>query len=86
MGVTKVAVSIPAPLFEAVEAERLRSGETRSELVQRALQLLLGRRQDEEDIRRYIEGYRKHPETDEEIQAIDAAGVKILSQMPWDED
>lgn len=86
MSAAKVAVSIPAPLFEATEAERRRTGETRSELVQRAIELLLARRRLEEDERRYVEGYRKYPETEEEIRVIDAAGVAVLSQMPWDED
>lgn len=86
MGAAKVAVSIPSSLFAAVEAERQRSGETRSELVQRAVELLLARRRLEEDERQYIEGYRKYPETEEEIRVIDAAGVAVLSQMPWDED
>lgn len=86
MSAVKVAVSMPAKLFEAAEAERERSGETRSEFIQHALEILLARRRLEEDERRYVEGYRKYPETDEEVRVIDAAGVAVLSQMPWDED
>jgi Arc/MetJ-type ribon-helix-helix transcriptional regulator len=84
MGAAKVAVSIPPSLFEAAEAERRRTGETRSELVQRAVELLLARRRLEEDERRYIEGYRKYPETDEEVEIINAAGLAVLATQPWD--
>jgi metal-responsive CopG/Arc/MetJ family transcriptional regulator len=85
MSVAKVAVSIPSPLLKAVEAERRRTGETRSELVRKALETLLARRRLDEDERRYAEGYRLYPETDEEVRIIDAAGAAVLSTVPWDD-
>jgi metal-responsive CopG/Arc/MetJ family transcriptional regulator len=85
MGAAKVAVSVPAQLFEAMEAERHRTGETRSELVQQAVELLLKRRSTEEDDRRYAEAYRKYPETDEQVAVIGAAGLEVLRVFPYED-
>jgi len=85
MGAAKVAVSVPARLFEAMEAERHRTGETRSELVQQAVELLLKRRSTEEDDRRYAEAYRKYPETDEEVEAFTAGAMEALRAVPWED-
>jgi len=85
MGAAKVAVSVPARLFEAMESERHRTGETRSELVQQAVELLLKRRSTEEDDRRYAEAYRRFPDTDEEVAVISAAGMEILRVLPWED-
>lgn len=43
-----------------------------------------GGRQERADIERYVRGYREFPETDAEIEAVDAAGQETLAQEPWE--
>jgi metal-responsive CopG/Arc/MetJ family transcriptional regulator len=66
---SKVAISLPTKIFEAIEQERKESGESRSELFRQAIEILLHRRQEEEKLRQYILGYQQMPETKEEITA-----------------
>ncbi len=82
-GTNKVAISLPGDMFDAIEQERKESGESRSELFRRAIEMLLHRRQEEEHIKQYIRGYKEMPETEEEIAAADQAAVSILAQEPW---
>ena len=64
----KVAISLPTALLERLEALRARTGETRSAVVRRALELLLHRLDHFEAVREYVEGYRLHPETDDDLR------------------
>jgi len=82
-GTNKVAISLPDEIFNAIEQERKESGESRSELFRRAIEMLLRRRQEEEHIKQYIRGYKRMPETKEEIAAADQAAVAILAEEPW---
>ncbi len=82
-GTNKVAISLPCETFKAIEQERKESGESRSELFRRAIEMLLRRRQEEAKIRQYARGYELMPETPEEIKAADHAAVAILTEEPW---
>ena len=84
MTAAKVAVSIPASLFEAVEEKRRSSGQTRSQFVQRALETLLERLEVQEAERQYVEGYNRQPETDGEVAAVHEAGLAALRAQPWE--
>ena len=68
---TKVAVSIPRPLYQAVERIRKASGQSRSAVIQAAL------------VREYEAGYRRKPEGRREIKAAEAAAVRLLSNEDW---
>ena len=59
---TKVAVSIPDPLYRAVERARLRARKSRSAVVQEALRDWLRRGTQAELVRDYESGYRARPE------------------------
>lgn len=83
MNSAKIAVSVPAPLLERLEAVRRRSGRSRSALVAEALQAWLDQAEPDDDDRRYVEGYLKHPERTEETAGVAAAA--IASWEPWDE-
>jgi metal-responsive CopG/Arc/MetJ family transcriptional regulator len=80
---SKVAISLPAGILDSVECERKESGESRSEFFRQAIEMLLHKRKEEEDIKQYIRGYKKLPETREEIAAADQAAVSLLAQEPW---
>jgi metal-responsive CopG/Arc/MetJ family transcriptional regulator len=80
---TKIAISLPEDMLAVVEQERRESGESRSELFRRAVEMLLRRRREQEMSERYIRAYQQTPETKEEIEAARHAASAILSEESW---
>jgi metal-responsive CopG/Arc/MetJ family transcriptional regulator len=74
----KVAVSIPGPLYKAVEGARRRAGKTRSAVVQEALRDWLRREAQAELVREYEAGYRARPEDATDAEAALATAVGLL--------
>jgi len=81
--ISKIAISLPEEILEAVEREREESGETRSGIFRRAVELLLRQRKEREMSGRYINAYRQIPETQEEIEAARRSASAILAEEPW---
>jgi len=79
----KVAISLPEEVLSAVEKERKGSGESRSQIFRRAVELLLRQRREKELSEQYIRAYQKSPETREEIDASRYSANSILSEEPW---
>ncbi len=69
MSTTRIAVSLPPDLLEKVERARKRRSLSRSAVVQRGLRAWLEAQRDSARVRRYVDAYRKQPETDEEVAA-----------------
>ena len=67
MSAAKIAVSVPSALFEEVERVRRRKGLTRSAVVERGLRAWLRAHRDADRVRAYVEAYRRHPESDDEV-------------------
>jgi Arc/MetJ-type ribon-helix-helix transcriptional regulator len=82
----KIAVSLDADLLRRVERLRGRSGESRSALVSRALRLLTHEEEEALRVREYVQAYRDHPETPQEVVATRAAAKRSLATIPWDEE
>ena len=80
----KVAISLPPELLARVEQWRARTGESRSAVVRRALELLLRRLDHFEAVREYVEAYEVHPETEED-ERLGAPTPEELSRDEWDE-
>jgi len=80
----KIAISLPASLAGKIERERKRTGETRSALVRRAVERWFAEREERARIAAYVEGYRTHPESEEEIAAAEAGAVSLLGGEPWE--
>ncbi|MBM2824919.1 MAG: 1 protein [Dehalococcoidales bacterium] len=80
---TKVAISLPEHVLEAIEKERKARGESRSEFFRRAAEKLLKEGQESKAIETYIRGYCVTPESTDEVEAIHRAGVAVLSEEPW---
>jgi metal-responsive CopG/Arc/MetJ family transcriptional regulator len=80
---TKIAISLPEDVLDAIEKERNGSGESRSLLFRRAVELLLRQRREKELNEQYISAYRQEPETEEEIEASRRAAGSILSEELW---
>ncbi|MCL5021864.1 MAG: ribbon-helix-helix protein, CopG family [Nitrospirae bacterium] len=79
----KLAISISSEDFKAIETIRKREGITRSGVVREAIRLLRNKTEKDRLIRLYEEGYRKHPESLQEIKAKEKASLEALSQEDW---
>ena len=80
---TKIAISLPEAILSAVEKERKASGESRSELFRRAVEMLLRRNREQAMSERYVRAYEQMPETREEIDAARTAASAILAGELW---
>ncbi len=74
----KIAVTVPAPLYKAMETARKRQARTRSAVVQEALRHWLRQQAHATLVREYEEGYRRRPETKGEIDAAMATAIGLL--------
>lgn len=81
--VTKIAISLPQEVLNAVEQERKATGESRSEFFRRAVEALLHRRREQHLSERYVDGYQRMPESPEEVEAARRAAGSILDEEPW---
>ena len=81
---SKIAVSLSSTLLERVERARHETGETRSAFVRRAVELALLADKEKALRARYLEGYRKHPETTKEVRAAEASAARLLAEEPWE--
>jgi hypothetical protein len=72
----KVAVSLPADLFRAVEKARRQTEQTRSAVFQQALYRWLASHRQEELVQRYTDGYLRAPEAKAEIEEATALAVQ----------
>lgn len=61
------------------------TGESRSAFVARALQALIAQQQEKEEVRRYVEGYRRMPDTGPEIAGARASARQAVRYEEWDE-
>jgi metal-responsive CopG/Arc/MetJ family transcriptional regulator len=80
---SKIAISLPEEVLTAVEKEREGSGESRSQIFRRAVELLLRQRKEREMSERYIHAYQQSPETKEEVAAARRAASSVLAEEPW---
>jgi metal-responsive CopG/Arc/MetJ family transcriptional regulator len=79
----KVAISLPENVLKAVEKERKRRGESRSEFFRRAAEKLLKQEKESKKVETYILGYRNMPESAEEIEEVHKTGSTALAEEPW---
>ncbi|MEK7879201.1 MAG: ribbon-helix-helix protein, CopG family [candidate division NC10 bacterium] len=76
-------MSIPSGLYRAVEQVRKASGKSRSAVIQDALRHWLDSQAHAALVREYEAGYRRKPEGRREINAAEAAAVRLLSAEDW---
>ena len=85
MGKTvKIAISLPSELLASAERARAARGETRSEFVRQAIEARLARDEQQAAIDQYIEGYRRDPESEDEILIASLLATKAIAQDPWE--
>ncbi len=85
MKAVKIAISVPAPTFAAVERVRRRLGKSRSAAVSLALEEWLRNVDLRDADRRYIEAYQQQPETlDELAERAALAGQATSHWSAWE--
>lgn len=79
-------VTISLSYSDLKDADRIRrsTGENRSAFFKRLLRDEIARRKERQKADRYVEGYRKKPETPDEIKQAMATGLTILAEEPWE--
>ena len=80
----KIAISLPGDLVQTVERLRKLTGETRSAFIKRAIEMALKKRAQKVLIAKYVDGYRKQPETINEIAAAEATATHLFAGEPWE--
>ncbi|MFP3941238.1 MAG: ribbon-helix-helix domain-containing protein [Thermoanaerobaculia bacterium] len=81
----KISISIPEDVLERAERERRQTGESRSELFRRALEVLFEKQRQEAAVRRYVEGYVAEPETEYEVASAGAVSPAAFEEgEDWD--
>jgi metal-responsive CopG/Arc/MetJ family transcriptional regulator len=81
--IVKISVSLPVEILKAVEGECKIRGESRSRFFRHAVERLLDQQHAQEAVKRYVEGYRQQPETDEEVALAHQISSAVLKQEPW---
>jgi metal-responsive CopG/Arc/MetJ family transcriptional regulator len=80
----KISVSVPSEVLERADRERETTGESRSEFVRQAIEERVRRMAEAERVERYVQGYRKSPETPEEVASAFAMSRAALAGEPWE--
>jgi|TARA_B100001971_G_C17712161_1_gene296998 metal-responsive CopG/Arc/MetJ family transcriptional regulator len=80
----KIAISLPESLLRDIERECEARQETRSEFLRHAVEAYLRKEREREMEAQYIRGYLEMPETEEEVEWVQAVGLAALAQEPWE--
>lgn len=75
----RVAISLPDDLFDDMERARSREGLDRSSWLQALIRERFKGRTRAEKIARYVEGYRRFPETADDLAWADAAARELFA-------
>ena len=76
----KVAVSLPKEQFRLAERRRRLLHVSRSAMVREALSRWLKAMEEDEAVRRYVEGYQRHPESKRSWKAIERMQVEAIAK------
>lgn len=79
----KIAISLPKEDFKKLESVRKKLGLQRSTIIDKAIRFWLKNLEKEEMIRQYEDGYKKKPESIEEIKAQELASAEAFQEEEW---
>ena len=79
----KIAISLPAEDLRRIEKIRKESGIKRSVLIDAAIRFWLDDREKGKMIERYEEGYRRHPESVDDIKAMEQLSADAFAEEGW---
>lgn len=84
MKASRITISLPTQLVEALDHKLAHEEESRSAVVRRILEQALKDAAEQEQIEQYIRGYTEYPQTEEEFGWSDYVTVEALKEIPWD--
>jgi metal-responsive CopG/Arc/MetJ family transcriptional regulator len=86
MARTQTLVQLTDDLLKRLDARAAREGRNRSDLVREAITNYLAADREAEIDRLIVEGYTRHPQTDDELAFADLGARTIRAGIePWDE-
>lgn len=80
-----IQVPMPEELVESLDRLSYERGESRAFVIREAAAKYVARAEDAEKARRYIEGYEKFPEDEEEIGLAEASTRELSKRLAQDE-
>ena len=80
---TQTMVQLTDHLVRRLDERANREGVSRSALIGDALESFLEHDRDRDRIERFISGYTRIPETDDEIAVAEANAVALVREEPW---
>lgn len=83
---SKIAISLPTDDFEKIERIRKKRGLQRSAVIDEAIRFWLASLEDEQMVKQYEEGYRRKPESADELKAMEEASAKAFEEDGWNEE
>jgi metal-responsive CopG/Arc/MetJ family transcriptional regulator len=83
MATEKIAISLPKELLRLIDLGARSKGLSRSEFIRQAIAELFRRQEERAAAERYVEGYRRTPEDDQEIHEALQTATAALAQEPW---
>ena len=84
MNTAKIAISLPVEVLRKVERLRKQTGESRSSVIRKAIERIFEESRRAKDIEAYIEGYRRFPDTPEEIKAAEVSASALFAAELWE--
>lgn len=79
----RFAISLPDHQAKAVERIRRFRNVPRSRIIQEAVDRYIAEEDEREAIRRYVEGYRRIPETTADAEAYAQMAAEVLGHEDW---
>lgn len=80
---SRLTVSVPSSLLEAVDRLLVNGGESRSAVVRRLLETAVRDAQEQEAEQRWKQSYEENPQTEEEFGWAEHAARQLLSEVAW---
>jgi len=78
-----IQVPMPADLLERVEAAAEKRGESRSAFIREACAQYITQSREDQLQQKYIEGYLRFPESEDEAKALEALAADVLEPEDW---
>jgi metal-responsive CopG/Arc/MetJ family transcriptional regulator len=80
----KIAISLPLELARRVERLRKETGESRSAMFRKAVERIFEEQEQAKRRAAYIEGYRKYPDSPDEMTLPISMVSEIIAKDPWE--
>lgn len=76
-------VQLSDELIGELDREAVRRGLSRSALIREAVAAHLTNRNEAEQVRRYIESYRRFPQSEDELAGAERNAIDAIREEPW---